>query len=426
MTKTMKNHKLPSGLLLGNGRLPNLFRFFVLIVIPFALTETYFIVKIVYNFSLAFGICLPLYIFALISAIATAVAYLGDIYDMEKEIDKIPFRYFMACFFGLGTPHIHINHSIYGSLEQEMVEKIGGPAHLDVDPGFVVLTEALTAPVKIYGQGNNHFLSRRERIREIVDLREQEGTIGQVTATTRDGIPVTVENIKFNYRIWDSRWDTLYRDNSITRKPYPFSKQAIFDYAYKRSVGLDPLSKPQLTPWEKAVGGRIQGIIREYISEHKLDDVIAPRDQQNRMVREEIRKKAYEESFQEKLKGIGTILRWWDPGEFSSQKDVEKQFIANWSVDIASNIRLNQAHGNAQKAAYEELGRAEAEAELLMSIIHALDGIQMGRDKAQTRQNLENLILLRTAQVIKALNIPPPDEPIDKNSKTSRKDEQEG
>jgi hypothetical protein len=56
-----------------------------------------------------------------------------------------------------------------------------------------------------------------------------------------------------------------------------------------------------------------------------------------------------------------------------------------------------------EKQAYEELGRAEAEAELLMSIIHALDGIQFASDKTQT---LQNLILMRTAQVIKALNTP--------------------
>jgi hypothetical protein len=38
-----------------------------------------------------------------------------------------------------------------------------------------------------------------------------------------------------------------------------------------------------------------------------------------------------------------------------------------------------------------------------MSIIHAMDGVQLGPDKVQT---LQNLILLRTAQVIKALNTP--------------------
>ena len=99
---------------------------------------------------------------------------------------------------------------------------------------------------------------------------------------------------------------------------------------------------------------------------------------------------------------MGTILRWWDPGEFRSLEQIEGQFLSNWSVDITSNIQINKEYGNAQRLAYEELGRSEAEAELLMSIIHSLEGISLNDDKSQT---LQNLILIRTAQVIRALNV---------------------
>jgi hypothetical protein len=68
---------------------------------------------------------------------------------------------------------------------------------------------------------------------------------------------------------------------------------------------------------------------------------------------------------------------------------------------------LNKAHGEAQQLAYEELGRAEAEAELLMSIINSLNGIKLAADKPHT---LQNLILMRTAQVIRALNTPAHDD----------------
>lgn len=80
-----------------------------------------------------------------------------------------------------------------------------------------------------------------------------------------------------------------------------------------------------------------------------------------------------------------------------------------------STIAINDAHGDAQKQAYEELGRAEAEAELLTSIMHALDGVHLGNNKAQTMQNI---ILMQTAQVIKALNTPPA---VDKLSKPPEK-----
>ena len=135
-----------------------------------------------------------------------------------------------------------------------MVEKIGGPAYLDIGPGSAVLTETLSGPANVFGQGKKYFMPNHERISEIVDLREQEGAISDLTATTRDGIKVKVENIKFNYRIWDSRWDSLYKDQTVPRNPYPYSKQAIHTYAYNRVVQLKE-DKPQLTSWFEAVKG---------------------------------------------------------------------------------------------------------------------------------------------------------------------------
>lgn len=388
-------------LLLGDQKSEGFIRFLILIITPLAILLTNIAVTIFYGWSFLLGQIILLYFLGFISAFASVIYYIGDIYN--EEYDIIPFRYFMACFLGIFQPHIHINGATHEPIWQGMVEKIGGPASLDIDPGFVVLTESLIAPEKVYGQGKSQFMSRHERIYEIVDLREQEGMVENVVAITRDGIKVTVENIKFNYRIWDSRWEGLYRDQSINRNPYPYSKQAIFNYAYNRSVQLDAQMKPRLAQWSGVVSGRVQGLIKDYISEHILDDVIAPRESYAKETREEIRGRAFQPGFRDGLRAVGTILRWWDPGEFKSQIDVEKQFITNWSVDIISDIKLNEAYGNAQKLAYEELGRAEAEAELLMSIIHAMDGVRLGTDKVQT---LQNLILLRTAQVIKALNSP--------------------
>lgn len=393
------NRRKISGLIFGDTYWVGLFRFIVLVEIPVILFLFNAVKGIAGGFSPFLNILLLLYFFALIGASATAVYYLKDIY--RYDFDKIPSRYFMICFFGMFTPKIRVNHRMEDSPWHETVEKIGGPVYMDVDPGYVVLTESLTAPEKVYGQGKKRFLSRRERIQAMVDLREQESTIPSTTCNTIDGIQVTVQQTKFSYRIWDPRWDALYREDKLERNPYPYSSQAIRDFVYNRPVQTSLLNQPEQVSWESAVRGKVSGIIRGYISRRKLDDLIAPREQDKNEVRDEIREKGYEAGFKENLREIGTILRWWDPGEFSSELDVEKQYIANWSVKITSNIQLSKAHGDAQRMAYEELGRAEAEAELLMSIIHAMDGIQMGRDKVQT---LQHLILLRTAQVIRAFN----------------------
>ena len=351
----------------------------------------------------ALGWLLLLYFFSLLGVLATAIAYLKDIYDLDN--DHIPVRYIMAGFFGWFPPNIRINYKEDLSLGRRTVELIGGPAKLTVEPGWVVLTETPSAPGNLYGHGRRSYLPRNERLQEVIDLHEQELKLGTANGLTRDGIKVTVENARVSYRIFDSRWETLYNDSSITHNPYPYSQIAIQNYAYGRAVVLNKDSnKPEQQSWKAAVEIRTKGLISDYINEHKLDQVIAPVDQNSKYVREEIREQAFKEGFKERMKSIGTIVRWWDPGEFRSQVMVENQYIANWSADIQSEIRVNQAQGEAQKMAYEEMGRAEAEAELLTSIIHALDGMRLGKDKVQT---LQNLILLRTAQVIKALGTPP-------------------
>jgi hypothetical protein len=244
-------------------------------------------------------------------------------------------------------------------------------------------------------------------VQEFIELHEQEGKVGDVTAITRDGIEVTVENIRFLYRLWDRQWESETTRPTRAVNPYPFSKDAIFDFVYRRTVGVDDMGNQKPFSWRDAVKGRLQGIIRDYIGDHKLDDVIASREhREQEHPRVVIRRKAYDPDFKKGMRSMGTVLRWWDPGEFKSMKNIEDQFLSNWSVDIENRIHLNEVHGKAQKEAYEELGRAEAEAELLMSIINSLEGIKLASDKPHT---LQNLILMRTAQVIRALNTPPHD-----------------
>jgi hypothetical protein len=406
-------------------------RFYVLVIIPLLLPLVeleWVLLRLIYPLpSLAafqhyfFGSYSPLihkllglYFLGLLSAFAAGVAYIKDIYELDS--DRMPAWHLASSFLGLAVPTIRVSNRVQESAGTEMVERIGGPAHLNVASGYAVLTETLVAPANIYGPGSQRFISRRERIHEFVDLREQAGKFPDVTATTRDGIHVIVENIRYNFRLWDIYWDTDPTTQPRTLNPYPFSKDAIHKYVYNRSVAIGDDGLPKPFSWSGMVGGRVAGIVKEYIGEHRLDEVLAaPEHKPEKNPRRIIRNMTSEGKFRDSLRDVGTVLRWWDPGEFKSLEPIEEQFLSNWSVDIRNTIDLNKAYGHAQKDAYEELGRAESEAELLMTIIHSLDGIKFTRDKPQT---LQNLILMRTAQVIHALNTPgsqvPPRESDDK------------
>ncbi len=345
-----------------------------------------------------------LYFLGLSSAFVAGVAYLKDIYDLDSH--RMPFRHLISSFLGLGAPNLSVANRFKDASGREMVETIGGPAHLSIGQGYAVLTETLSRPVDTYGPGRQ-FISRYTRVQEFVDLHEQEGKVGNVTAITRDGIGVTVENIRCLFRLWDRQWKSDTTRPAKAVNPYPFSKETIYDFVYSRTVSVDDSGQQKPFNWQDAVTGKVKGIIRDFISDHRLDEVIASREHREQdHPRVIIRRKAYEDNFKESMRKMGTVLRWWDPGEFKSLDHIEDQFLSNWSVDIDNHIQVNQAQGEAQKLAYEELGRAEAEAELLMSILHSLDGIKLGSNKPQT---LQNLILMRTAQVIRALNTPAPD-----------------
>lgn len=379
-----------------------------LVVLPLIVLLTAVIVSAAFGYSSLPGRLLLVFFLAFISAFAAVVYYIQDIY--AEETDQVPFRYFIACFFGILPPKVVIERGEKKSDWLDVVEKLGGPAQLDIRPGYAVLTESLTAPVNVFKQGKERFMTRMERIYEVIDLHEQQGEAKDITINTRDGLPIVVKNIKFNYRLWDSRWETLYKDSMTLRNPFPCSRQAVFNFVYNRSVqiGSDKEREARLTPWLEAVKGPVTGIIKDYIGERVLDDVIAPREhrvdeitKQPIYPRDEIRKHAYNPEFQKKLQEIGTILRWWDPGEYYGPTEIEAQVFRNWSVDLMRGAQLNKAYGEAQKTAYEELGRAEAEAELLMSIIHALDEVDFRNDRGRS---LQNVILMRTAQLINAIN----------------------
>lgn len=407
MTITNRLTQLGRKILLGDDQQYGWLRFFFLVIIPVTppLLERVILPilqlkwTILGSFLSGYLQWLVIYYLGLLSAVAAAVNYIKDIYGLDT--DRMPFRHFISSFFGLGVPKIHITNRIQESDWKDMVEVIGGPAILNIEPGYAVLTETLTSPAHIYGQ-SKHFISRQERVQEIINLHEQEGTTSEVKAITRDGIVVIVENMKYNYRLWDPMWEDDLADQSKPLNPFPFSTEAVHNFVYSRAVAVDDQGNPKEFNWQGAAGGRVGGIIKGYISDHRLDDVIATHEHLDENPRQEIRDKAYSDDFKKSLRGMGTVLRWWDPGEFKSLERIEEQFLSNWSVDITGNIQINKEYGHAQKLAYEELGRAEAEAELLMSIIHSLDGIRFGDDKSQ---NLQNLILIRIAQVIRALNI---------------------
>lgn len=332
---------------------------------------------------------------AMITAFLAGASYVQNIYNVESHAAAT--LYLVASFFGIGYPSLKVADGqkkiALGKVNR--LEIIGGPGYIKILPGNVILTERLHNPAGVYS-ATNIFASRFESIVTTMNLDDQHGDITEVKAVTKDGIAVVVKDINFRYRVWSGHQvpSTVGGRNSIN--PYPFTVQAVRSLAYNRVV-----TKDGLISWHDTVTGAIKGAIADYIAKHQLDQITAPRYIEADP-RKEISEQLKTPAIRDKLKDVGAQLLWCDIGHFGAESNrISEQRIDTWKAGWVGNAAVTRAYGEAQRIAYQDIGRAEAQAEVLMSIIHALDDIDLAAE--DKNRNIRKIILLRTAQVLEAM-----------------------
>ena len=329
-----------------------------------------------------------------VSAIAFAIAagtlYVQDIFEFKSF--RLAFRYVFASMFGLWYPSLTIrNGQKVGAPDKpNTLDKIGGPGYLDIKLGNAVLLERGAGPTQVLG-GGRFFARRFESIREIVNLREMHRK-KDVEATTRDGIEMTFRDVEAAFRI-----DTGKQQDRTNVIPYPFSVQAVRVAVYDRSVGKE--GGPG--DWADAVMGAIGGEIRKWVATQHLDRMTAPPDEDPRNA---IRKILFGGEFRKKLKHMGAELVWVNIGHLDTPPKVDEQRIDNWQSFWQSQEVVTDAHGEALRIDYEQLGRSEGQAEMLLAISRVLNSL--GRT-ALLNEQIADLMLLRMGQVLEAMTAQP-------------------
>lgn len=345
---------------------------------------------------------------SVVGAFWAGTYYIQDIYNIENF--GVAALYLIASFGGVGYPRLKISEGEkkIGIGKINRLELIGGPGFITIRPGNVVLTERLHSPAGVYSAGT-FFASRFESIVTTLNLDDQHGLVPAVSAVTKDGITVTVRDVQFRYRVWSGQRITTTTAGRSSVNPYPYTVQAVKNMAYNRNV-----TDTGLVPWHDAVKGVIVGSITEYITKHQLDQITAPRYVEGDP-RKEISVQLKTMGVRDRLKDVGAQLLWCDIGHFEVEnKAVLDQRIETWKAGWVGNANVTRAYGDAQRIAYQEIGHAEAQAEILMSIIHAFDDIDLTKEEKD--RNIRNIILMRTAQVLESLASTP------SNDQISRKD----
>lgn len=364
----------------------------IVLVVFFVWAEFKYVVLLLTGPSVWRYLVIPLA--ALFCAFLAGARYVQDIYSSKYGLAAL---YLLASFGGIAYPEIKISEG-EKQLEKgkkNRLDSIGGPGYITIRPGNVILTERLHSPAGVYSAGT-FFASRFELIVLTLNLDDQHGLVPSVSAVTKDGITVTVRDVQFRYRVWSGQRVTNTAAGRSLSNPYPFTVQAIRNVAYNRTVSLKGLSS-----WHDAVKSVIVGSITEYIATHQLDQITAPRYVEGDP-RKEIGIKLQTPGVRDRLKDTGAQLLWCDIGHFEVEnKAISDQRIDTWKAGWVGNANVKRAYGEAQRIAYQEIGHAEAQAEILMSIIHAFDDIDLAKEEKD--RNIRNIILMRTAQLLEAL-----------------------
>lgn len=278
--------------------------------------------------------------------------------------------------------------------EVNLLDVIGGPGWLMIEPGNVVVLERLESPAQVLDAGV-HFIMRSQRIKSIISLQDQQAQPRILNAYTKDGINVTVKDFQFRYRLYAGR----KHDGILKRtrwNPYPFSVHAARNWTYGRAVRGDGT----LLPWENAVQNAIDGAVTSYINKNPLNKVLGPLSA-SQEARAEIEKNINSSATRASLKSSGAAeLLWYDIGRFEVSGEVEAERQKAWSERLDGKNSVVRAQGEAELISTEERGRSESQVAILTGIIQALRDVGMP-DKVD--ENLRNIVLARTAQIIETL-----------------------
>lgn len=338
---------------------------------------------------------------ALIGALWVVSRYVQDIYELPDG--KLGFQYLRAAAFGILHPRLAVKDGKKSVKpgEVNLLDSIGGPGYMTVAAGSAVLLERLTGPSNICGAGF-HYINRLERVKEIISLEDQHGFVEEMRATTKDGFFVRIRDVHYRYRL---RTGKRYGDfaQRTPSEPYRFSKQAVLDMTYNRSVRVGGI-----TSLADSVKLAVDSVVTGYVQSSQIDQITAPATSE-KDPREEVRRQLFGKGARERLRKMGVELLWADVGHFEiAEKAVGEQRADTWQSSWVGSANMTRASGEARRLAFQELGRAEMQSEMFRSILAALNNANLSGNSSD---NLRNIILLRSAQILDALSERPQIEP---------------
>lgn len=197
-------------------------------------------------------------------ALQFAGIFLDDIYEL-KDIEVARRFITRAAFTWPSTGIIHIeNGDVRPTDKRSTIYNIGGPGAVRVSLENVAVFEKVDGTPNLIGptSGNRGFtrtLDGFESLRQVIDVRDLTVPIPDMYARTKDGIPITVQNIRLLFSVLrSSPYSTLSR-------PYSYSEKAILELVYNQAKGH----------WTNSIIGLVRSTLVRFISENTLAEIFA-------------------------------------------------------------------------------------------------------------------------------------------------------
>jgi len=195
--------------------------------------------------------------------------YLADLFELPDT--SLASRYLWTALFGLDVLSYSRLDVATGYIEQldpgNPLMAIGGPGYLRIYLGHAAVVESLEGKPNVYGPARLRFLSGFERIRDVVDLRDQVGRVDLVRAITRDGIEVQARDAQIVFRVYRGEG----KERSL-EEPYPFDDASIRHLVYAR-----PVEEAGRRRWADALPDRVRSEIRSFVEGSTIEEFLALR-----------------------------------------------------------------------------------------------------------------------------------------------------
>jgi hypothetical protein len=204
---------------------------------------------------------------ALWLALRLAAFYLDDIFEL-RDVHASQRFLWLASFPGHYYNLILKNGSVAPEHRRSHIVHIGGPGLVDVHMENAALFEKIDGQPHVIEPtfSRPEELEGFERLRSVIDLRDQMVEIRKVEGRTKDGIPVEARDVRLIYSVY--RGDQRQSGWEGYQQPYPFSPKAIENLVYKHGPG----------PWEQVMKGLIETELRDFIARNNLSEFLASAD----------------------------------------------------------------------------------------------------------------------------------------------------